>query len=126
MAKPPKLKIDDHAPLQDYFNDGTGAWFSVAKLVESAKDLPIFDCPLASLDLSGKIWHGSNMLALAAHCKRVDEADTDMPILLDWDGGIADGRHRVIKALIDGGRTIKARRLMVRPEPCRRGLECGN
>lgn len=119
MAKPPKIIIKDHDPLQDYFFDGTGASFSVAKLIDDTKDLPVFDCPLACLELSGEIWKGSSIIALAAHCKRVMDADLNKPILLDWDGGIADGRHRVIKALIEGKRTIKARRMTWRPKPCR-------
>lgn len=60
------------------------------------------------------------MHGLAWHVRRVKDADLDKPILLDWEGGIADGRHRVIKALVLGKRTIKARRMMWKPEPCRR------
>lgn len=120
MAKPPKIKFNKHEPLQDYFTDGTGAFWSVAKLQEDAKDLEVFDCPLASLDLSSQIWDGAPIIELASHCKRVIDADLDCPILLDWHGLIADGRHRVIKAVIKGHRTIKARRMTWRPDPCRK------
>lgn len=44
----------------------------------------------------------------------------DCPILLDWHGSIADGRHRVLKAIALGKRTIKARRMTWKPDPCRR------
>ncbi|MDH0777516.1 hypothetical protein N5C96_29300 [Delftia tsuruhatensis] len=33
---------------------------------------------------------------------------------------IADGRHRVLKAIALGKRTIKARRMTWKPDPCRR------
>jgi hypothetical protein len=46
------------------------------------------------------------------------DADLNVPILIDWTGGIADGRHRVIRALIEGKATVKARRLIERPAPC--------
>lgn len=118
--KPPKVEFNHFFPLQDYYRDGEGNLYSVAKLVDDAKDLPVFDCPLAALHLSGEIWSGSNMHALAWHCRRVKNADLDEPILLDWNGAIADGRHRVIKALALGKRTIKARRLMWKPDPCGR------
>lgn len=118
--KVPKVAFSQVYPLQDYYNDGQGNLYSVAKLVDDAKSLPVFDCPLAALDLSGEIWSGSNMHALAWHCRRVKDADLDEPVLLDWNGVIADGRHRVIKALVEGKRTIKARRLPWKPDPCRK------
>lgn len=122
VKKPPKIEIKAHDPLQDYFYDGTGASFSVAKLIDDSKHLPVFDCPLACLELSGEIWKGCSIIALAGHCKRVIDADIDEPILLDWEGGIADGRHRVIRAIVLGKRTIKARRMTWRPTPCRTGV----
>lgn len=120
QSKPPRVDFNRHLPLQDYYSDGNGNLYGVAKLVDDAKDLPVFDCPLAALDLSGEIWQGSNMHALAWHVKRVSDADLDKPILLDWNGAIADGRHRVIKALTLGKRTIKARRMVWKPDPCSR------
>ena len=118
-TKPPKIEFNHFHPLQDYYSDGQGNLYSVAKLVDDAKGLPVFDCPLAALNLSGEIWSGSNMHGLAWHCRRVKNADLDEPILLDWNGVIADGRHRVIKALVEGKRTIKAKRMQWKPDPCR-------
>lgn len=118
-GKPPKIKFRSNDPLQDYYSDGEGNLYSVARLADDAKDLPVFDCPLAALDLSGEIWQGSDMFGLANHVRRVKDADLSKPILLDWAGRIADGRHRVIKALVDGKRTIKARRMYWKPDPCR-------
>lgn len=118
-TRPPKVEFRAHEPLQDYFHDGKGGWYSVAKLADDTKDLPVFEVPLASLDLSHIIWRDADMLALACHVKRCMDADLDCPILLDWSGSIADGRHRVLKAVALGKRTIKARRMTWRPEPCR-------
>lgn len=106
--------------MQDYYCDGKGGLYSVAKLVDDAKHLPVFDVPLVALDLSHRIWHEADMLSLARHVKRCMEADLDCPVLLDWTGSIADGRHRVLKAIALGKRTIKARRMTWQPEPCRR------
>ena len=39
------------------------------------------------------------------------------PIILDWNGCVADGRHRIIKAIVAGKTTIKAKRLTWRMEP---------
>lgn len=121
VKKPPKVSFRKADPLQDYYCDGTNNSWSVAKLQDDAKDLPVFEVPLAALDLSHVIWQGYDMVALAFHCKRVNDADLDCPILLDWNGAIADGRHRVLKAIVLGKRTIKARRMTWRPTPCRTG-----
>lgn len=117
---PPAVTFRDSEPLQDYYFDGSGAYWSVAKLLDDARNLPVFDAPLAALDLSGVIWKGSDMYTLAFHVKKCMDADLEFPILLDWRGSIADGRHRVIKAIAEGRTTIKAKRMTWRPEPCGR------
>lgn len=117
-SKPPILEFSRIAPLQDYYDDGDGNHYSVAKLLDDAKDLPVFDCPLAALNLSGMPWQDSAMFDLAWHVKKCMVADLNEPILLDWWGRIADGRHRVIKAIAQGKRTIKAKRMTWKPTPC--------
>jgi hypothetical protein len=119
MNQYPKLTFRDIDPLQDYYNDGLGNSWSVARLVDAAKDLEPFDMPIAGIDLDAQIWEGSNMFMLAFHVKKVNEADLSSPIILDWNGSVADGRHRIIKAIIQGKRTIKAVRLQHKLEPDR-------
>lgn len=117
--QPPKITFANIYPLQDYYCDGQGGEYSVAKLVDDAKDLIPFDCPLAALDLSEKIWDECDMFHLAFHCKKVMDSDLSHPIILDWRGCVADGRHRIIKALIEGRKTIKAVRITWKVTPCR-------
>ncbi len=119
-TRPPKVKFQENEPLQDYYHDGKGCWYSVARLLDDTKDLPVFDMPLAGIDLDHQIWQGCDMLGLARHVRQCMDADLDCPILLDWMGSIADGRHRVLKAIALGKRTIKARRMTWKPDPCRR------
>lgn len=114
---PPRLEFRSIDPLQDFYEDGDGNRYGVAKLLDSTKDLPVFDCPLAALNLTDEIWRGSTMLNLAWHVMKCMKADLSHPILLDWNGCIADGRHRVIKAVALGKRTIPARRMTWRPDP---------
>lgn len=110
----------DAEPLQDYYRDCEGNHYSVARLIDDSKKLPVFDVPLAAISLSSKPWDGDNMLCLAFHLRKCMDADLSHPILLDWNGDIADGRHRVLRAIADGKRTIKARRIQWKPEPCRK------
>ena len=119
MSNPPKLKFRDIDPLLDYYDDGNGNQYSVARLIDDTKKLVPFDAPLSAINLSGAIWDGADMFDLAFHCKKVNEADLSIPIILSWNGAIADGRHRVIKAIIKGKRTIKAVRMTWQPKPCR-------
>lgn len=119
-VKFPAITFRDADPLQDCYIDRESNLYSVARLIDAAKDLTPFDMPLAGMDLSAVIWDDCNIFALAFHCKRVIDADLDKPIILDWNGTIADGRHRIIKALIEGKETIKAVRITWAMTPCRK------
>jgi hypothetical protein len=120
VSKPPKVEFRSIDPLQDYYCDHKGDFYSVARLVDETKKLKAFDVPIASIDLSGIIWNGLTIFQIAFHCHKVKKADLSKPIILDWNGAIADGRHRIIKALIEGKRTIKAVRMHWTIEPDKR------
>ena len=49
--------------------------------------------------------------------KNVLEADMSFPIILDEDGWVMDGRHRIAKALLEGHEKIKFVRFDVTPSP---------
>ena len=95
---------------------GRHKW-SVPRLFELSKDLPIMDVPLNHLNIR-YTYDGMSLRELAEHVMAVNEADLSFPIILDEDGEIMDGRHRVIKALIKGRTTISAVRFEVNPSPC--------
>jgi len=114
-----KIKFREIDPLQDYYGDGTGAIYSVAKLIDDTKKLKPFDLPLCGINLSDVIWNECNIQELAFHVQRVNKADLSKPIILDWNGNVADGRHRLIKAIVKGKKTIKAVRMHWKPTPCR-------
>ena len=110
------VRFADHTPLEGYYNDGHGNLYSVARLIDMCKDLEHFDVPLQAFDLSAQIWQNYSIFDLAFHIKAVNEADLSYPIILDWNGSIADGRHRLIKALVLGHSTIKCVRMYWKPE----------
>lgn len=114
----PEVQLDDNYPLQHYYRDGN-EFFSVARLVDASKGLPVFDIPLAAIDLSYTPWSNNTMLDYAQHFKQMQDADLEHPIILDWNGSLADGRHRVIKAIVEGRTTVKAVRLTWRIAPDR-------
>ncbi len=79
-TRSPRVAFRAAEPLQDYYNDGKGCWYSVAKLLDETKDLPVFDMPLAGIDLDQTIWQGCDMLGLARHVKQCMDADLECPI----------------------------------------------
>jgi hypothetical protein len=95
---------------------GLHVW-SVARLIELSKDLPIMTVPLDHLDL----WHTYERLTMreiVMHMDAVNNADLSKPIIMDEDGSIMDGRHRMMKAMLIGDPTIKAVRFDENPPPC--------
>lgn len=117
--KPPKVKLREAEPLQDCYQDREGNLYSVARMLDDAKNLPVFEVPVSALSLSDEIWGGCNILALAFHVKKCMDADLSFPILLDWNGDLADGRHRLIKAIATGKRTLLAKRFTWKMDPDR-------
>lgn len=95
---------------------GKHEW-SVARLIELSKPLPIFDCQMKSLNIWKK--YDLTMREFVMHMTAVLDADLSYPIILDEDGEIMDGRHRVMKAILNGRETIKAVRFDENPAPCR-------
>ena len=92
--------------------------WSVARLIELSKDLPVMEIPLMHLNMTDQ-YKSLNLREMCTHIEAVLEADLQYPIILDEDGEIMDGRHRIMKALIDRAETIKAVRFLVNPSPCR-------
>jgi len=54
---------------------------------------------------------------VAEHSARIRDADLSRPIILNADGSLMDGGHRLCKALLLGMKTIKAVQFDVMPEP---------
>lgn len=55
---------------------------------------------------------------MVMHMNAVNNADLETPIILDEDGELMDGRHRIMKAMLLGNKTIKAVRFDENPTPC--------
>jgi hypothetical protein len=96
---------------------GRHEW-SVARLIQLAKELEPFDIPLKHLNIYYK-YDSMSLREMVGHMKSVNKADLDYPIILDEDGEVMDGRHRIMKALIEGKESIKAVRFDKNPSPDR-------
>lgn len=111
------VKIPDFYPVNEQYSTiGKHTW-SVARLIFLARDLPVMEIPINALSLWKK--YDVTMRELITHMKAVLDADLSFQIILDEDGEIMDGRHRIMKVLLEGRETIKAVRFDENPTPCR-------
>lgn len=110
----PKVKIEGVDPLEAVFVRGTTEW-SVLRLIEASKDLLVIEIPLCAIDLSIKVWDVDNVNDFIHHIKRVENTDLNYPIILDDNGFVCDGWHRIAKAISKGKTIIKAVRLEKMP-----------
>ena len=94
---------------------GNQQW-SVTRLIRHSKKLPVMNIPLEHLNVANNYSH-LNLRAMVMHMKAVNKANLKYPIILDEDGEIMDGRHRIMKALLIGKETIKAVRFATNPTP---------
>lgn len=100
---------------ENTFVSGEKVWI-VANLIEHAKALEVFDLPLAAVYSGCAVWEPvSSAYGLAKQMRRVLDVDTSHPVILDQEGFIMDGWHRVARALIEGKSTIKAVRFIETP-----------
>jgi hypothetical protein len=98
------------------YTDSNGFYYSVARLIEHSKGLPVFEIPVIGIYIGQKVFDESRTARdIAEHIKRVNETSLEYPVLMDPDGFIMDGWHRVIKAMVEGRETIKAVRFETMP-----------
>lgn len=115
MKDYPKVKIDKVTIDENHFTNQDGYVYGVAKLIEHSKKYKEFDLPLAGIDLRRNCWTINDIDDFIHHAKRCADADLKYPIILDTCGTIADGMHRVAKAIVRGQTTIRAIRLETMP-----------
>ena len=118
MSKAPKVYISDMTFDESCYVRGKYKW-KAADLYKYTEEqgLKPFDLPLAGINLiSSDVFNLDSLDAFIFQCKRVMNCDTSIPIILDDYGQIADGYHRVCKAIIEGKTHIKAYRLKRMPE----------
>lgn len=96
---------------------GAHEW-AVSRLFELSRDFKVREAPLDCLNVYDK-YSNLSLREMVMHFKAVLDADLSRPIILDEDGEIMDGRHRIMKALLEGKKTIKMVRFDENPSPCK-------
>ncbi len=93
----------------------------VSSLWNLTRDAELVDIDVDEFDLNKDFWFQDQVKPtvrrIAAHCKRIIDADLNYPIILAPDSTILDGAHRLAKAKLSNLTTLKAVRLSYLPPP---------
>ncbi len=113
-----KVEIEGMKFEESGFTRGNNYWkaqtlYDFAK----AKEYEVLDLPLWCINQSYKPFSLDNLKDFIFQVQRVNNCSIEYPIILDDEGTIADGYHRVCKAILNGEETIKAIRLKEMPSP---------
>ena len=116
-TKLPTLDIDGLAFHESYYST-RGNTYDAPTLVAFAKykNYKTFDLPLVGIDISHMPFSTTTFGQFLYHLKRVNDTSLDYPVILDDEGVICDGWHRVAKAYLEGRPTVKAIRLLEMPD----------
>lgn len=96
---------------------GRHSW-SVPRLFELSRNLPVMDVVIDHMS-TYFVYEKLTLREMIGHMRAVEAADLNYPIILDEDGELMDGRHRLMRAIMLGHATIKAVRFDENPSPDR-------
>ena len=72
-------------------------------------------------ELDQDCWFGVSSLPtireVANHCRRINDANLDHPVIINANGLLMDGGHRIALALLEGRTAIRAVRFEDMPPP---------
>jgi hypothetical protein len=111
------MKIKEWLSVKNQMSQIGRHHWDVSRLIQLSKDLPVFEAQLDCINVWKK--YDVSMREMVMHMKAILDADLKYPIILDEDGEIMDGRHRIMKAMPLGLNTIKAVRFQENPPPCK-------
>lgn len=97
--------------------------WSVPRLWELAKPLPVREISMQEFIglLDSDMWFPEGVRpstrAVVMHCQKIIDAKLSMPIILDQEGRVMDGMHRLAKAHLMQRPTIRAVQFTTTPAP---------
>jgi len=89
-----------------HYQNNNKRW-TISTLWELSKELPVQEMSMSALNIGALGQDIKTVRDLVGHIKNVLDADMSYPIILNDDGQVMDGRHRIMKALLEGHDTIK-------------------
>ena len=101
---------------EETYTRGTRVWLTI-KLIAASEPLETIDLHINSIDMGIDVWSGSLkcMYDFMDHYQRIEDCDINHPVIMDNEGGVINGWHRIVKAWSLGKKTIKAKRFETMP-----------
>jgi hypothetical protein len=118
MSKYKAVKLGKGNPLAEQTISYAKDVWRIPRLIELSRNLPVQKMSMSALNTCNYSIAGDDLIDTARHFKMVEQADLTYPIILDREGYIMDGRHRVVKTLVLGLKSIKFVRFDETPPPC--------
>jgi hypothetical protein len=111
------MQISNYRKLNRYIDADQNVWI-VNHLIWKARELPIIDYSIENIVLDDNLfWKLDTTRDFLVHYEKVSLANLDYPIILSAEGIVMDGRHRLMKAILEGRKSIKAVKFEITPEP---------
>ena len=96
-------------------------------VLQLARHLPVFQKQLVDMTaLDDVAWFGTEyhygrltVREIAEHCRRIQNASFEHPVILSSEGWVMDGFHRLARAHLDGLTSIAAVQFVEDPPPNR-------
>jgi len=113
------MEIEDFVKIEDdqMCKMGNQFWY-IARLIFLSKDFEVMEIPLDHLNINFN-YDDITLRDMVMHMKAVRDCNLDYPIIMDEDGDVMDGRHRIMKSILEDKKTIKAVRFKKNPDACR-------
>lgn len=116
-ADRPRFRHTHSRPVGDQI-----CYWDVERLWKLAAVLPVEQLPVEQiLEIDEDCWFCGDKLptirSVIEHCRRMQQADLTIPVLLHPDGRLIDGGHRAARAILEGRPTIPAQRFPQTPTP---------
>jgi L-ribulose-5-phosphate 3-epimerase UlaE len=91
----------------------------VTRLIQLAASLEVMKIPLKHFNIYNQYPKSKTTMEFVDNMQKVLDADLKYPIILDDEGYVMDGRHRLCKALLEKREYILAVRFDKTPSPDR-------
>tara|TARA_R110002072_G_scaffold56097_7_gene145585 strand:+ start:11567 stop:11932 length:366 start_codon:yes stop_codon:yes gene_type:complete len=107
-----------------FLKDGKRHVWDIANLWQLSKDFVVLEFEISNFsDMDNDIWFCGVTLPTVRnvyeHCLLINAADLSYPIILDPNGEVIDGVHRILKATNLGLKTLPAVKFDTLPAPDR-------
>ncbi len=96
---------------EENVNSWGGRVWRIRDLRAAAAGQPVFDLPLSVIPLREHSFDCPDIVEFARHVKHVNDVGLEDPVIMDEYGWIVDGRHRIVRALVEGKTTLRCVKL---------------